>query len=174
MTVRMEMRGNDSQNSERFRAIYAAHASLVRAVIYNICGGRDLDDLAQEAFLKVWRGLAGFRNDSQIGTWIYRVAANTALDHCRKKPMPVSEIELEELPGGVSADDDATLRDLVQKGMRRLSPEHRAVVTLCVFEELTTKEAAEALGSPEGTVKSRLHYAKGQMARFFENSGVKV
>jgi RNA polymerase sigma-70 factor (ECF subfamily) len=88
--------------------------------------------------------------------------------------MQFSDIPLEELPGGEDGADGAMLRDLVQKGVRRLSPSHRAVITLCMFEGLSVKEAADALDSPEGTVKSRLHYAKNELAKFFDNCGVKI
>jgi RNA polymerase sigma-70 factor (ECF subfamily) len=157
-----------------FHAIYLEHAALVRGVIYNISGRLDLDDLVQDTFVKIWKGFGGFRNDAKIKTWIYRIATNTALDYCRKRSPRVAEMEPDELPGGGENEDDAMRRDLVQKGMRRLSSEHRAIVTLCVFEELSVKDAADALGLPEGTVKSRLHYAKKELAKFFNNSGVRA
>lgn len=162
----------DDGGTDPFHAVYLEHAALVRGVIYNISGRRDLDDLVQETFIKIWKGYGGFRNDAKIKTWIYRIATNTALDYCRKKTLRVAERELDELPGGGENEDDAMRLDLVQKGMRRLSSEHRAIVTLCVFEELSVKDAADALGLREGTVKSRLHYAKKELAKFFNNSGV--
>jgi len=165
---------NDNGGRERFLEVYAAHAPMARAVLYNICGERDLDDLVQETFIKVWKGLDGFRNDAGIKTWIYRIASNTALDHCRKKSPRMTETELDELPGDGGGEADVMQRDLVRKGMGRLSSEHRAVITLCVFEGLSAKEAADALGLPEGTVKSRLHYAKNELAKFFNSSGVKA
>ncbi len=164
----------DNGGPDRFHAVYLENASLVRGVIYNISGRRDLDDLVQETFIKIWKGFGGFRNDANIKTWIYRVATNTALDYCRKKTPRIVERELDELPGGGENEDDAARRDLVQKGMRRLSSEHRAIVTLCVFEELSVKDAADALDLPEGTVKSRLHYAKKELAKFFNNGGVRA
>ncbi|MBI3580812.1 MAG: sigma-70 family RNA polymerase sigma factor [Nitrospinae bacterium] len=164
----------DDGGPDRFHAVYLEHAELVRGVIYNISGPLDLDDLVQEAFVKIWKGFGGFRNDANIKTWIYRIATNTALDYCRKRTPRLAETELEELPGGGENEEDAVRRDLVHKGMRRLSSEHRAIVTLCVFEELSVKDAADALGLPEGTVKSRLHYAKRELAKFFNNSGVRA
>lgn len=157
-----------------FRSVYEKHAPLVRAVLYNICGGEHLDDLVQETFIKIWKGLPGFKENSGIKTWIYRIATNTALDWCRKNATAKAEYQLTDLPGGEGGEANAMYRDIVKKGLRRLSPEQRAVVTLCVFEELTTKDAANTLGLPEGTVKSRLHYARAEMGKFFQENGVTV
>jgi RNA polymerase sigma-70 factor (ECF subfamily) len=161
-----------SGDPNRFHAVYLDHAPLVRAVVYNICGDRDLDDLVQETFVKIWKGLGGFKNQAEIKTWIYRIATNTALDYCKRRPMLITEMELDQVPGRGNDEDEAVKRDLVQKGLECLSSDHRAIVTLCVFEGLSVKEAADALSLPEGTVKSRLHYAKGELMKFFDNSGV--
>lgn len=159
---------------ERFESVYGQHAPLVRAVLYNICGGEHLDDLVQETFIKIWKGLPGFKENANIKTWIYRIATNTALDWCRKNAAAKAEYRLPDLPGGEGGEANAIHRDIVKKCLRRLSPEQRAVVTLCVFEELTVKEAANALALPEGTVKSRLHYARAEMGKFFQENGVTV
>ncbi len=145
---------------------------MVRAVLYNICGPAELDDLVQETFIKVWQGLPGFRHGSQLRTWIYRIAANTALDQCRRNARNRTVPEEADPPGGSGGEAEILYRDLVRKGMQTLSPEHRAVLTLCLFEELSVKEAAEALEVPEGTVKSRLHYAKAAMGAFLSQNGV--
>ncbi|MBI3793306.1 MAG: sigma-70 family RNA polymerase sigma factor [Nitrospinae bacterium] len=168
----MTLNLKDGADEERFRAVYQAHGAMVRGVVYNITGERDLDDLVQETFIKVWRGLDGFRNDSGIKTWIYRIATNTALDHCRKNRLKRTETIVDDLPAPGEGEADAIHRDLVRKGMERLSAGHRAVVTLCIFEGLSLREAASALELPEGTVKSRLFYAKSELLKFFNLSGV--
>ncbi len=165
---------NNGGGQDQFQAVYDNHAPLVRAVLYNICGGEHLDDLAQETFIKIWKGLPGFRENANIKTWIYRIATNTALDWCRKNAAAKAESWLPDLPGGEGGETNAINRDIVKKGLMRLSPEQRAVVTLCIFEELTIKEAGSALGLPEGTVKSRLHYARAEMGKFFQENGVTV
>ncbi len=165
---------NNGGGQDRFRAVYERHAPLVRAVLYNICGGEHLDDLVQETFIKIWKGLPGFKENANIKTWIYRIATNTALDWCRKNASAKMEHWLPDVPGGEGGEANAIHRDIVKKCLLRLSPEQRAVVTLCVFEELTVKEAATALGLPEGTVKSRLHYARAEMGKFFQVNGVTV
>ncbi len=165
---------NDGTAQERFQTLYGQHASLVRAVLYNICGGEHLDDLVQETFIKIWKGLPGFKEDSNIKTWIYRIATNTALDWCRKNASVKTEYQLPDIPGGEGGEAVAIHADIVKKCLLRLSAEQRAVVTLCIFEELTIKEAAESLRLPEGTVKSRLHYARAEMGKFFQVNGVTV
>lgn len=159
---------------DRFLAVYENHAPLVRGVLYNICGGEHLDDLVQETFIKIWKGLPGFKENANIKTWIYRIATNTALDWCRKNTAAKADNWLPDLPGGEGGEANAIHRDMVKKVLRLLSPEQRAVVTLCIFEELTIKEAADTLALPEGTVKSRLHYARAEMGKFFQENGVTV
>lgn len=165
---------NNGGGQERFKSVYGQHAPLVRAVLYNICGGEHLDDLVQETFIKIWKGLPGFKENAHIKTWIYRIATNTALDWCRKNAAVKAEYQLPDLPGGEGGEANAMYRDIMIKGLQRLSPEQRAVVTICIFEELTIKEAADTLGLPEGTVKSRLHYARAEMGKFFQENGVTV
>lgn len=164
----------DNGGQERFQAVYEKHAPLVRAVLYNICGEEHLDDLVQETFIKIWKGLPGFKENADIKTWIYRIATNTALDWCRKNAATKAVNPLPDLPGGEGGEANALHRDMVTKGLRRLSPEQRTVITLCVFEELTIKEAAQTLNLAEGTVKSRLHYARAEMGKFFQENGVTV
>lgn len=165
---------NNGGGEERFHAVYDGHAPLVRAVLYNICGGEHLDDLVQETFIKIWKGLPGFKENANIKTWIYRIATNTALDWCRKNAAAKMEYWLPDTPGGEGGEANAIHRDIVKKGLGRLSPEQRAVAALCIFEELSIKEAASALGLPEGTVKSRLHYARADMGKFIQENGVTV
>lgn len=164
--------GGGNGGPDGFRAVYLEYGRMVRSVLYNICGGSELDDLAQETFVKIWKGLDGFRNEAGLKTWIYRIAVNTALDHCRRRERDFASELPDEISGGFGGEPEAVYRDLVEKGLRRLSPEQRAVVVLAVFEDVPLKEAALALDVPEGTVKSRLHGARRELAAFLKENGV--
>ena len=69
---------------QAFRELYRRHQQKVRATLFRLCNGADLDDLVQEVFLKAWKGLAGFRQSAQFSTWLYRITVNVATDNRRQ------------------------------------------------------------------------------------------
>lgn len=155
-----------------FSELYEAHASLVRSVIYKLCQPQELDDLVQEVFVKIWKGLPKFRQGSQLKTWIYRVAYNSAVDALRKKKVFFQE--LDEATGESEPKEDRFCRDMILKGLNKLTEEHRTVLVLCCLEELTVEEAALVTKTAVGTVKSRLHYAKANLYEILKREGVSL
>lgn len=176
MDALMEGHWNMSRSEtlrDRFPTLYHQYHRQVRAVVFNICGGRDLDDLVQEVFVRVWKGLEKFQQRSQLKTWIYRIAINTAFDHCRKQKKLKQEIELtHDIPVEDTKEARLAYQELVQKGLAELPEKHRVVLTLAVMEEMPLKDIAGVLKTSEGTVKSRLHYARKTMMHFLEKNGV--
>jgi RNA polymerase sigma-70 factor (ECF subfamily) len=133
----------------------------------------DAADVVQETFISAYQSLGTFKGDSEFYTWLYRIAFNAAVSWKRRKRNIVSlefgtndsDINLE--PADTSRDHrpgEAIERDedvrKLQEGMLRLSPEHRAVLTLKEMEGLKYEEIAEVLGVPVGTVRSRLSRAR--------------
>lgn len=149
------------------------------AVIYNLTSNReDAADLAQEAFIKAFRSIHGFKGKSSFFTWLYRIAVNTTLTHLKRSRMrrffslenmdeEASNSDIVEfLTSGGEADKPALLNELQEKlneALQSLSLKHRTVVTLFEIEGLSHAEIAEILKCSEGTVRSRLHYAKLQL-----------
>jgi len=139
------------------------------------------DDVVQEAFIKAHRDIRRFEGQSQIGTWLYRIAINQALDTVRKKQRterwltflaPVTEDENQpcmpegEVPSAASTGlENADLRQSILIAMNDLSVEHRAVVQLRLIDELSLEETAQLLRCKPGTVNSRLHYACEHLRR---------
>jgi RNA polymerase sigma-70 factor (ECF subfamily) len=120
------------------------------------------DEAAQEAFVRAWRGLPRFRGQATFATWLTRLVVNVARDHLRReKPRMLlaqallATVRLSRTDAFKVVDD----RDEVRWALRRLAPSLREVVGLRYGLELSTREVAEVLGCPEGTVKSRLHAA---------------
>ncbi len=153
-------------------ALYQEYQGLVRQLIFNICGAEHLDDLVQEAWLRAWKGLPKFRQQASHKTWIYRIAVNTALDHCRRlKPA----LELFEEPAmNEGTEQRVANQELVQRALQKLSPEHRSVMVLSCYEDLSVREIAAVTESAEGTVKSRLHYARQQLKKFLSDNGANL
>ncbi len=139
------------------------------------------DDVVQEAFIKAHREIRRFAGQSQIGTWLYRIAINQALDAMRKKQRtdrwlsflsPVAEHEHQPvMPEGQVAPtvslglENADLRATIFEAMAELTPEHRAVVQLRLIDETSLEETARLLRCKPGTVNSRLHYACEHLRR---------
>jgi RNA polymerase sigma-70 factor (ECF subfamily) len=140
------------------------------------------DDVVQEAFIKAHRDIRRFEGQSQLGTWLYRIAINQTLDTLRKKqrterwlsflsPMADEEGNRPSMPEGEvpsSASrglENADLRLMIVEAMGELSPEHRAVVQLRLVDEISLEETAQLLRCKPGTVNSRLHYACEHLRR---------
>ena len=132
------------------------------------------EDVCQETLLRAWRN-ASILDESQgsVRAWLFTVARNIVIDESRTKRAR-SEIPMGELPEpGRDDDSDELLTTwLVADAVTRLSPEHRAVLQETYFNGRPVAEAARRLGIPEGTVKSRTHYALRALRLALEEMGV--
>ena len=126
----------------------------------------DAEDVTQEVFLAIYKGLGQFRGNSALGTWIYRIAMNHCLEFRRKRKldcMPYDD-ELSLASNDWRQDpfqsaDRHELSEKVEAALNCLSPLHRDVIVLHELQGMTYQEVAAALGVPVGTVKSRLSNA---------------
>ena len=125
----------------------------------------DAEDLTQEIFVDLYRGIGGFRGASSLATWVYRVALNHCLKHVeRRRPdsLPYDDAlraQFDETANPARHAARSELGSQVQSALGDLTPEHRDVVVLHELQELTYRECADILQIPIGTVKSRLSYA---------------
>jgi RNA polymerase sigma-70 factor (ECF subfamily) len=134
----------------------------------------EVQDVAQEAFIKAYRALPGFRGDSAFYTWLYRIAINTAKNHLvsRSRRPPGSDVELEDaqyMDAGDALRDGETpenslfgdeLRAKVNEALNDLPDDLRTAVTLREFDGLSYEEIAEVMECPVGTVRSRIFRAR--------------
>lgn len=170
--------GEESAWGELHRTHYPRLWSSVQRILNN---PTIADDVVQETFIKAHREIQRFAGQSQLGTWLYRIAINQALDTMRRKQRtdrwlsflsPLADDEnLSMMPEGkvepaVSAGlENAELRDTILHAMDELSPEHRAVIQLRLIDEMSLEETAQLLHCRPGTVNSRLHYACEHLRR---------
>lgn len=170
--------GDESAWGELHREHYARLWSSVQRILNNPTLS---DDVVQEAFIKAHRDIKHFEGNSQLGTWLYRIAVNQALDTIRKKQRterwlsflsPISENENQpSMPEGhvdsaaSTGLENLELRDTIFEAMGELSAEHRAVVQLRLVDEMSLEETAQLLRCKPGTVNSRLHYACEHLRR---------
>ena len=149
---------------EAFRLLVERHQDVVFGTAYHMTGSPALaEELAQEAFLAAWQGIRGFRLGRPFKPWLMRILVNTVLAQRRQRTVETTPIEASG--GAADGDNPAAVveaqveRQRLQQAINGLSPEHRQVVVLRYFAELTVPEVARASGVNEGTVKSRLHRA---------------
>jgi RNA polymerase sigma-70 factor (ECF subfamily) len=125
----------------------------------------DARDCVQEGLLSAWRAMPRFRGEAKFSTWMYRIVlrkAYDAIDRRRRQPQPVEELE-----GASSEPQTAERLDLVA-ALTSLEPEFRAAAVACDVLGLSMEDAAEALGVPPGTVKSRLFRARDKLAAMLD------
>lgn len=159
------MQQGDPEAMERFVDRYGARVH--RLVRRYIACETDAEDVTQEIFLDLWRGIGGFRGAASLSTWVYRVAVNHCLKHQgRMRPATVPYDEaFDAVPDDSARADPARhtarreLKEQVQDALAALPAGHRDVVLLHEMHGLTYGECAAALGIPVGTVKSRLSNA---------------
>jgi RNA polymerase sigma-70 factor (ECF subfamily) len=122
-------------------------------------------DATQQALLDAWRSLPQLRDPDKFEAWAYRLLVNSCYAEARRERRHSGNLRL--LPGdGGSSPDSSTriaIQDQLDRGFRRLSVEHRTVVVLVHYLGLSPTEAAERMGTPAGTARSRLHYALQQL-----------
>lgn len=158
-------------------ALYGTHARVLMSFVlrYEPDQGR-AQDVVQETLLRVWKHrdrLSG--TESDVRSYLFTVARNIVTDQWRadqRRPRSVSLDGLSSEPADTDEMDAAMQTWLVDEALRRLTPEHRAVVHALYFEGRTVRDAAMRLGLPEGTVKSRSYYALRALRGVFEEMGV--
>lgn len=155
------------QRGERraMEALYHQYKRRVFGLCHRIVGPSDAEEVAQDVFVRVFRGLGNFRGDSQLGTWVYRLAVNAALTHLgkQKRRGEVSDDELEQVAAPPTAVRDPRLSARVEAALRRLPAGYRAILVLHDIEGLSHEECAAILDCRVGTCKSQLHKARAKM-----------
>lgn len=167
---------------DAFETLLGLYQNKVYGLALRMCGSEeDAWDVAQEAFLAVWRALPGFRGESGFSTWLYRLTANAAIDCLRREKKRRGELSIEggELPlslpdAGPSPQEAAEggeLRAAVNAALARLTDQHRTVLILRELQELSYEEIAGALSLDLGTVKSRISRARKALRKILLEDG---
>jgi RNA polymerase sigma-70 factor (ECF subfamily) len=145
--------------------LYHQYKRRVFGMAHRIVGGSDAEEVAQEVFVRVFRGLAAFRGDSALSTWIYRLTVNAALSHLarRGRRQEVGDEGLTELPAPPVTERDSALAARIEGALSQLPPGYRAILVLHDVEGLSHEESAAILECRIGTCKSQLHKARARM-----------
>jgi RNA polymerase sigma-70 factor, ECF subfamily len=160
---------SDAKAQLKFERLYGDYHRMVRNVLYNMTGAEHLDDLTQEAFLKIWKGLPRFAFRSSIKTWVYRVSVNTAIDHLKKRALRLTS--LDDSLAAPEIETSAVNEKALNDALKQIDEMHRSVIVLYYFEELKIEEISKILELPVGTVKSRLNRAREKLKTILARNG---
>jgi len=166
------------RDEKAFRELLEAHRDRVYNISFRMLGNRaEAEDLAQDIFIKVFKTIDSFREESKFSTWLYRVAVNECKNRikylARRHDRDRDELDETTTSTGAngqiggplpSAPDHALqgaqMEKLIQEAIAHLDEDQRTVVVLRDIEDLSIEEIVEITGLPDGTVKSRLHRAR--------------
>ena len=176
-----------ANDKPEFRKIYEEFHQRISSYLERMVGKNDAEDLTQEVFVKVNNGLNEFKGESNLSTWIYRIATNAALDRIRSRafreskttmPLPVAHEETEAAEAGalvadmsLSAEREAVrneMNECIREFVDRLPADYRTVIILSEIKDLRNQEVADILGLSLDAVKIRLHRARARLKAEFE------
>jgi RNA polymerase sigma-70 factor (ECF subfamily) len=167
-----------------FQALVERHRSMVYRVAYQFAGNHhDAEDIAQEVFIKVYRSLDRFRQDSQLSSWMYRIVMNACIDHRRRQgpagAAPFGEEAEQKMlntpearPGPEDRAYAGELGQVLESEIGRLPKGQRIVFVMRHHQGMKLCEIAVALGLAEGTVKRQLHAAVHRLRQTLSQANV--
>lgn len=135
----------------------------------------DTDDLVQETFVKVWENLDKFREDSQLFTWIYRIATNLTINFLNKKRrrffLPIGDVENELKESFLSSDfiSGDEIQKKLQLALLKLPDKQRLVFNMKYFDDMKYEDIAEITGTSVGSLKANYHHAVKKIENILEN-----
>jgi RNA polymerase sigma-70 factor (ECF subfamily) len=167
---------HDSQAFEQLMADQL-DASL-RLAVAILGDPEEARDATQEAFIAAWRQMPRLRDPAKAASWLHRITVNAAISRVRKRARDRTAREsLGRQPAptqGAPEDEAVVRRESLRAALWQLNPEHRAVLFLRYYEDLTVEQIAHRIGVREGTVKSRLHYGLERLRHAYEGPGEHV
>ena len=167
-----------------FNSLVLRYRDRVFSVVYNMTSNReDANDVTQDVFVKAFHNIHRFQQKSTFFTWLYRIAVNTAISFIKKNRnrqfFSLENFEEEGISGKLAeilssrkhSRRELLLQELQEKlneALQKLSVKHRTTVVLFEIEGLSHKDIGEILNCSEGTVRSRLHYAKNELQNYMK------
>jgi RNA polymerase sigma-70 factor (ECF subfamily) len=156
--------------------LYARHSARVYRFILRLTRSETVaEELISEVFLDVWRHAERFEQRSQVSTWLLAIARNKAISAMRRRHDQELDEDALARVEDPSDDPEETLAKtqrsaLLRRCLAQLSPAHREVIDLVYYHEKSVEEAAAVTGIPTATVKTRMYYARQQLAALVERA----
>jgi RNA polymerase sigma-70 factor, ECF subfamily len=166
-----------SGNRLAMQVLFARHHARIYRFVLRLLGSEALaEDVTSEVFLDVWRQAQRFEARSAVTTWLLAIARYKALTELRRRPEPPSD-EWSMDASDPADDPEATFAikhrgEILRNCLTRLSPRHREIIDLVYYHEKSVQEAADILGVPGNTVKTRMFHARKKLSELLEARGV--
>ena len=165
------------RDKRAMKVLFERHNVQVYRFVARLTGEASLaEDIVSEVFLDVWRQADAFEAKSQVSTWLLAIARNKA--RAARRRLPPAQLDDDMAATIVDRGDDpesAALRSnrsaIIGKCLAELSPAHREIIDLVYYHEKSVKETAQIVGIPDGTVKTRMFYARRRMAELLMKAG---
>jgi RNA polymerase sigma-70 factor, ECF subfamily len=162
-------------DEDAFAELYRRYSGLLYNFLYRLVNDQPAaEDLLQEVFLAIWKGAGRFRQMASVKTWLFNIAYKQGISWLRKRrELPVEDFD--HMPASDNPEQsavDRADRELILQAFNQLSLPHRTVLELVLYYEMPYAEVAQVLGCPVGTVKSRLSYARKQLAALISLRGL--
>ncbi len=153
------------------------HVRVYRFVLRMVRDGATAEDLTSQVFLDVWRTASQFQGRSQVSTWLLSIARFKALTALRqRKHEDIDQEEMQEIADDAETPEACLERSSTSTILRacvaKLSPAHREIINLVYYHEKSIEEAGQIIGIPQSTVKTRMFYARKQLADLLKVAGV--
>jgi len=165
-------------NRTSMHILYCRHnVRVYRFILRIVRDATTAEDLVSQVFLDVWRTAGQFQGRSQVSTWLLSIARFKALTAMRQRRFEdIDQEDVRQIPDDCDtpetsldrSDTSAILRACVQK----LSPAHREIINLVYYHEKSVEEVGQIIGIPQSTVKTRMFYARKQLADLLKGCGV--
>ncbi len=169
------MTKNSEMSDDVFNKIIEMYGDTIYTITINTIQDEiAAQDVVQEIFIKIFKGLPSFRGDAKISTWIYRITKNACYNYYKREKKLQMWNQLEMTEGIISQDDPAQKYDKIQEreqlitAISQLPPVYRLAIYLYYFNDLSYKDTAAIMELPINTLKSYIHRAKKQLAEILD------
>ncbi len=166
-------------DASAFDLLVQRYKERLYATVYHMTSNHeDANDLVQEAFIKAFRSISSFKRESSFYTWVYRIAVNRTINHLKRRKNR-NHVSLDDVDSHIQTDPDfvelmsnvtprrevglTELQEKLNEALLKLSEVHRAVVVMHDVQGMTHADIAKVMKCSEGTVRSRLFYARQQL-----------
>ena len=165
-------------NRTSMHILYARHnVRVYRFILRIVRDATTAEDLVSQVFLDVWRTATQFEGRSQVSTWLLSIARFKALTSLRQRRFEdIDQEDVREIPDEADTPEASLARTTTSEILRacvaKLSPAHREIINLVYYHEKSVEEVGEIIGIPQSTVKTRMFYARKQLADLLKGCGV--
>lgn len=154
-----------------FEDLYKKYRPSLSRFLFNLTRRPQIvEEVINDTLLVVWESAHKYNGDSKVSTWIFSIAYKKAIKAMKKQDIPIEDVNAEFRPSAEICPESALshvqTRDLIARALKRLSPEHRAVVDLTYFHDHSYEEIAIIMNCPVNTVKTRMFYGRRKLKYF--------